>query len=185
MTEQPSSVLAEINALSNERQRLYGLQWTRRTAPGYRDRIKSIDAKLADLWQVRRRELLQPVSAAEMRYIPVERGDFRSRVESTAARNISSSNIDAQPVTDIADALADVGRDVAREALAELRSEDALAKLLVEALREVTAEIRDEDAGRFDIPLKTILARRRKTLAWTDKGSGRMHCYEVALQPAS
>lgn len=144
-----SSILKQIQSLSNERQRLYSQKWSARNRPGYRERIKRLDEQLADLWHSRRMELAGPPPLAAQPY---------------AVEHFSEVETDVRPVESFADLLDQVG---------------------VQVLMEVLAELREDDDARATVPLRTVFARRKRTLAWMDIGRGRFASREVTLSAPS
>jgi hypothetical protein len=152
LAQDGDSTLDIIQRLSNERQQLYRQKWPRRQAQAYVSQIRSLDTQIQSLWHQHRVELVQDAKPVNVRFVPIGRGDYRSSVEATAVRNMGEAE-PAQPVTQLADALDQLGLELVREVLAELRAE-----------RE-----RNQD----EIPLRKVLARQGKTLQWTDGGRGR------------
>lgn len=152
MTQSGDSTLDIIQRLSNERQQLYRFKWPKRQAKDYAQRIHYLDERLKQLWQQHRAELVENSKLVKVEYVAIGSGDYRSTVESTAARNVGDEP-DVHPVTQLADALSEIGYSIIREVLAELREE-----------REQTREV---------VPLRKVLARRGKTLQWSDGGRGR------------
>lgn len=152
MTQDGDCTLDIIQRLSNERQTLYRQKWPRRQAREYAQRIRSLDQRLQELWHQHRVELVQNAKPVNMRFVLIGRGDYRSSVEATAARNMGEGE-SIEPVTYLADALDQIGLELVREVLAELRAE--------------------RDRHQKEVPLRKILARRGKTLQWADDGRGR------------
>lgn len=138
-----SATLDIIQELSNERQQLYRFKWPKRQAKAYAQRIRVLDEQLQALWHQHRLELVSNSKPINTQYVTISSGDYRSSVEATAARNLGSEPT-VYPVIHLADALSQIGLDVIREVLAELREE-------------------------ADVPLRKVLARRGKTLQWTEK----------------
>lgn len=152
MVQDGDSVLDIIQRLSNERQALYRFKWPKRQAKEYAQRIRYLDEQLQGLWHQHRVELVANSKLVKVEYVAIGSGSYHSSVESTAARNVGEQQ-DVYPVTQLADALSEIGVSIIREVLAELREE-----------RERSQET---------VPLRKVLARRGKTLQWSDGGRGR------------
>lgn len=146
---QQRSILDQIQALSNERQRLYLQKWSLRNRQGYRERLQTLNEQIEGLWYLRRKELAGPPLSATR---PIEVEHF-SEVED-----------EANTVQSFADVIDQVG---------------------VQVLLEVLAELREDDEVRRAIPLRAILAKRNRTLQWTDLGRGRFASREVSLSTPS
>lgn len=57
--------MAQIQALSNERLRLYGEKWSKRNMPMYRETIKRLDRQIAELWKDHRSALARGLPALQ------------------------------------------------------------------------------------------------------------------------
>jgi hypothetical protein len=144
--------MEQIQALSNERQRLYRAKWTKRNQPTFRERIKQLDRQIATLWHLHRCEL-----AAESRCSALPRpasldiyADYRSRI---GEGDVASS----YQVRD-----GDGWRNVS-------------AERLTGAIKRYVADLPERDPDDIEIvPLKDLLARRGLTLEWRaiEGGSG-------------
>lgn len=164
MTQSGDSTLDIIQRLSNERQQLYRFKWPKRQAKAYADRVHTLDKQIQKLWELHRIELVNNSKPINPHSVPIARGDYRSSVEATAVRNLGEVEA-IQPVTQLADALDQLGLELVREVLAELRAE--------------------RERNQEEISLRKVLARRGKTLQWIDGGRGRSISSVVNLTTSS
>lgn len=147
-----TGTLEQIQALSNERQKLWRAKWPRRIRDEYRERIKQLDGQIAALWDVHRAE----VAALRLPERPVDREavfDFTTRVEPSPSHYQVKVGERWQYVDD---------------------------ETVAEAIRLWTVDNIPPPAPK-EIPLREVLARRGKTLTFGQDERGRAHAREVAL----
>lgn len=161
MTHAQPDTLSQIQALSNERQRLYASKWSKRSLSTFQEQIKTLDRQIAKLWHQHRCEL-----AAEQRLFIPRRdrsGDFEMAAEDFF-EDVREPAAESFQVRD-----GDRWRNV---------SADELAMALVRYIADIP--LCDPD----DIPiapLKTVLAKRGLTLEWKRVPGGATYGKLVAL----
>lgn len=143
MTQDGDSTLDIIQRLSNERQHLYRQKWPKRQCQAYASRIRELDKQISYLWHCHRTELATEPQLSYLRFVRVERDEFRSGVEALAAQHLDKVVDAPTPEANKMVNLADILREVYQEFVQEKKR---------------------------NLPLKDILAKRGETLAWPDRG---------------
>lgn len=157
MTHSQPDTMTQIQALSNERQRLYASKWTKRSKPTFQGEIKKLDRQIADLWHTHRCEL-----AAEKRLL--DRPVKSPVMAEDAFEDVRTEATESYQVRD-----GERWRNV---------SPDELAMALLRWI----ADLPDETDNIPVTPLKAVLARRGLTLEWK-RTSGRASYGKLVALP--
>lgn len=145
MPQHQQDIMALIQALSNERLKLYGAKWSKRNRPTYRETIKRLDKHIADLWHEYRCELASPY----------RRSALPQEVEPVIIRDYMEHTGRAIPATGSQVYTGDGWQSI---------DDKALSKALGRYIFDIPAD--DPDDIVEVPPLKEILRKRGLKMKW-------------------
>lgn len=167
LTDNHSSTMDQIQALSNERYKLYQAKWLKRNQPAFRDTIKQLNRQITDLWHQHRCELAQ-ANRTDLTVYGHRSGHVAVHGQAIAEDYFEHIGI-PQPHSGYQVRDGGGWRNV---------DDEALTAALGRYIADIPLNEPDEF---FTAPLKDVLTRRGLTLEWRRTAGGNTYGKLVSL----